>query len=190
MVNDEWKDMYPASLVVYLEAIESDYRPGVIKIRHKHDTDSKLFRFDSRLCEVPEIEDIISEEWTNTNNGVSQSITEKLKSCRRAISKWKRENSTNSAKMIKELTEMIDVAHTDGVTSTKRLQELRKELLHAHIQEEKYWKTKSRIQWLKAGDLNTKFFHAATKNRTAKNRISHIIGASGDDIYGNQDIAR
>lgn len=98
---------------------------------------------------------------------------ERIASCRREISLWKRTNSTNIVK-IKELTLIIDNAHTNGVTSIERIQELRKELLQAHIQEEKYWKLKSRNQWLKEGDLNTKFFHATTKNRTTRNRICHI----------------
>lgn len=114
---------------------------------------------------------------------------ERIRSCRRDISQWKRENPRNSANKIVELTKIIDEAHTDGVTSIERLNELRKYLLREHLQEEKYWKLKSRNHWLKEDDLNTKFYHATTKNIMARHRITHIMGSNGENIYGNQDIA-
>jgi len=33
MVNDQWKASYPTSEVEYLEMIESDHKPAIIKIR-------------------------------------------------------------------------------------------------------------------------------------------------------------
>lgn len=37
--------------------------------------------------------------------------------------------------------------------------------------EEKYWKLRSRINWLAQGDANTKFFHSTTLNRHRRNKI-------------------
>ncbi|XP_013630055.1 PREDICTED: uncharacterized protein LOC106335920 isoform X2 [Brassica oleracea var. oleracea] len=45
--------------------------------------------------------------------------------------------------------------------------------------EEEYWRTKSRIQWLQAGDRNTRFFHSKTKQRRSYNRIIHISDEEG-----------
>eukprot|EP00253_Pinus_taeda_P030821 PITA_30821 len=47
-------------------------------------------------------------------------------------------------------------------------------------QEEIFWRQKSRVQWLKEGERNTKFFHrAAIANRT-HNRISSIKNEEGE----------
>ena len=41
-------------------------------------------------------------------------------------------------------------------------------------QEEFFWKQKSRVQWLKERESNTKFFHNSTIENRSHNRISKI----------------
>ena len=45
---------------------------------------------------------------------------------------------------------------------------LEKELLVAYQMEERFWKVKSRVKWLKWGDNNTRFFQPSFKPGTAK----------------------
>ena len=45
--------------------------------------------------------------------------------------------------------------------------------------EEMMWMQRSRVDWLKEGDRNTKFFHRRAKWRARKNRIKKLIDAAG-----------
>ncbi|XP_010495879.1 PREDICTED: uncharacterized protein LOC104773033 [Camelina sativa] len=189
MANDEWRAHYPASEVEYLEMIESDHRPSIIKIRRTTDRGIRPFQFDTRLCQRPELSAVIESSWNSNRLGHRLTILDRIKNCRSNISAWKRQNNTNSALRIKELIKIIDRAHSDGNTTTEHIHELQQDLLQAYRDEEKYWQLKSRCQWMNEGDRNTKFFNAFVKNRIARNRLKSIKDHQGADLYGNKEIA-
>lgn len=55
------------------------------------------------------------------------------------------------------------------------------------MQEEVWWAQRAKMQWLKHGDSNTKFFHFKANQRKKKNTIHSIqdnLGVtSNDDIH-------
>lgn len=48
------------------------------------------------------------------------------------------------------------------------------------VQEEIYWKQRSRSNWLKWGDRNSKFFHAQAVQRKSRNTIQGLLTTHGD----------
>ena len=60
----------------------------------------------------------------------------------------------------------------------------------AYIEEEVYWKQKSRINWLRSGDRNTRYFHAVTKRRKVKNTINSIQDEQGVIYRGHSEISQ
>lgn len=61
----------------------------------------------------------------------------------------------------------------DSITSEEEL-EIKWKLCAAYRDEEIYWRQKSRMLWLREGDRNTRYFHAKTKQRRARNRITRL----------------
>lgn len=58
--------------------------------------------------------------------------------------------------------------------NSARLEDLKLQLQLQYRLEEEYWRTKSRILWLQAGDKNTRYFHSKTKQRRHINRITFL----------------
>lgn len=58
------------------------------------------------------------------------------------------------------------------------------------MNEEIYWQQKNIINWVKFGDRNTRFFHAATKNRRAQNHIKSLVDDDGKEWFSDRDLGR
>jgi hypothetical protein len=77
-----------------------------------------------------------------------------------------------------------------GLTEELKSQELKvnQQIAERKRQEEILWKQKSRIQWLKEGERNTKFFHRATIQRRHSNKITHLITEEGETLHSHADM--
>eukprot|EP00253_Pinus_taeda_P036043 PITA_36043 len=75
---------------------------------------------------------------------------------------------------------------------TEDSKELEKELMtqwqHRSLQEETLWKQKSRVQWLKEGEQNTKFFHRSTLDYRNANKILNLKNEAGDTLHNHREI--
>ena len=47
---------------------------------------------------------------------------------------------------------------------------------------------KSRVFWLKEGDRNTKIFHALTKQRRTRNKITQLLDANGSLVEDEEGL--
>jgi Ulp1 family protease len=59
-------------------------------------------------------------------------------------------------------------------------EQLQTQLEERRKQEEILWKQKSKVQWLKEGEKNTKLFHRAMMHRRHVNRITHLEDSQGN----------
>ncbi|XP_009107743.1 uncharacterized protein LOC103833410 [Brassica rapa] len=74
-------------------------------------------------------------------------------------------------------------------TAEEVIAEINKELMDAYRSEEAFWKQRSRLLWLTLGDKNTGFFHAVSKGRKARNRLTVMENAHGEAVYEEELIA-
>ena len=78
------------------------------------------------------------------------------------------------------------MAKTDGDDAV--ISRLNAELLLAYKKEEEFWRQRSRLTWLAAGDKNSGYFHAVCKGKRARNRISVLENASGVSLFEEDQI--
>ncbi|KAG7599040.1 Reverse transcriptase domain [Arabidopsis suecica] len=176
--NEDWHTIFSHTNVEYLKLWGSDHRPLLASIQNSPPRAFKQFFFDKRWLGKPGFKESVVEGWNfpSLEGGL---FTQRIKNCRRSISKWKKSNSTNSEKLIKELQDKIDSAQEDESISAEELLGLKWRLCDAYREEEIFWKMKSRETWYQAGDKNTKIFHAITKQRRARNKILGLLNNDG-----------
>ena len=76
----------------------------------------------------------------------------------------------------------MEEAQMDNNRSQEEILEVSRKLQDAYKDEEEYWHQKSRNMWHSSGDLNTKFYHALTKQRRVRNKIVGLRDEMGNWI--------
>lgn len=169
-------DLFPSCRSQYLNFEGSDHRPLLTFLDPTRKKGSKIFRYDRRLKDNPEITQLISEIW---NQFVNDPVEDRLNRCRKAISRWCRATYENSMKAINSLKKQLETSMAATQSDDSLILELNRKLLVAYKAEEEFWKQRSRQLWLKLGDANTSYFHAVTKGRRAKNKLTVLEDETG-----------
>ncbi|QHN94225.1 uncharacterized protein DS421_17g599370 [Arachis hypogaea] len=117
-------------------------------------------------------------------------LPQKLKYCRYRIVQWQQQNKSNSKKDIGELTSQLGILKEEGITGGEQVEALENKLEDAYFREESYWREKSRVKWLKEGDINTSFFHQSFQFRIRRNKIWKLEKNDGTYATTREEIAQ
>ncbi|KAL0848127.1 hypothetical protein Bca101_021374 [Brassica carinata] len=189
IANQAWLNLFPQASARYLSKGCSDHSPVMSFLDGVEWRRRATFRYDQRWIKREGFTDTVKYSWSGGANG-QFGLMQKISNCRQAISIWKKSAKPNSAIRIQELHHRIDIATHQTLYVPGEISLLRKELSEEYYNEEIFWKQKSRLDWLKAGDMNTKFFHATTKNRRAQNHIHSLVDANGKEWFEEIDLGR
>ena len=150
--------------------------------------DKKKSKFNRRWLDNEELRQVILEGWKSPDLPPDASIMEHISSCRKALSDWRRQHNINSAKLVDELKEKVEGLYAYDNATTEQIAAALKELSDALKAEEMFWKQKSKVFWLWEGDKNTKYFHALTKQRRARNKITQLLDAEGNIVEDEEGL--
>lgn len=98
----------------------------------------------------------------------------------------------NPSLSIRKLREQIDVLSKGEITeqSKDEVAKLQAELEHVYMDEEIYWRQRSKNQWTQEGDRNTRFFHAKASQQKRMNSISGLYNSEGEWKEEVEDVER
>ena len=186
--NEDWHHYFSHTNVEYLRLWGSDHRPIVTRFLSFKKLGSKAFKFDKRWIGKNGFRDSILRGWNVPLSFHRDDLHDRIERCRKFISRWKRDNPSNAEKNIEEIKDQFEKAQIDDDFSQEAILNLKWSLCTAFRDEELYWKQKSRATWLREGDQNTKFFHATTKQRRARNRVTKLRKSAGVWAETEEDI--
>ncbi|XP_065637926.1 uncharacterized protein LOC136071035 [Quercus suber] len=148
----------------------------------RHKWHRKPFRFEAMWVTDSGCRDTISQAWSCSPGGTAMyATTVKLKQCKQRLKAWSRDHFGHVQSSIKRTKEWLWRAEEDSVRSgiCDEVDRLKKELNDLCDKEEKMWHQRSRIQWLKDGDQNTRFFHGCATQRKRQNFIKGMRDDQG-----------
>ncbi|KAL5787780.1 hypothetical protein ACOSP7_004729 [Xanthoceras sorbifolium] len=125
---------------------------------------------------------VICTAWGGFASDVSgRDLRDKLVMCADRLENWSKVKFGSLKKAIDrkrcEINLLYDRQQTNQVLNVIKTRE--RELESLLSKEELYWKQRSRVDWLLAGDKNSKFFHRRASARKKKNLISSLLDGRG-----------
>ncbi|KAK1610764.1 hypothetical protein QYE76_034437 [Lolium multiflorum] len=165
--------LYPLSL--------SDHTPILVRLLQEHRVPARQPRrhyevWWEREVELPEL---IAQAWQEAGpKGDLSSVRAGLDKTMQVLQSWSRKKLGNLLaeldKCRKQLTALMQTGNDRE--AIRRVSDQMNELLY---KEEMLWMQRSRINWLKEGDQNTKYFHQKAVWRARKNKIKKLKDKDG-----------
>ncbi|XP_021854438.2 uncharacterized protein [Spinacia oleracea] len=181
-----WHTSYPDVCVDYLNPGLSGHSPHLLDCKVVRQRGSRPFKFFNYMAEHPKFHQIVQEGWGSVVNGTTMfQVWHKLKVIKQGLKTLYREEFARLEERIDGIRRELDDTQSQLAASPsdidlqlteKECTGKLKKFLSIH---ERALKQKSRIQWLKTGDSNTKFFFTAVKERYARNSIDVLYDANG-----------
>ncbi|XP_052297318.1 uncharacterized protein LOC127902447 [Citrus sinensis] len=134
-------------------------------------------KFENAWLREPDCMEVVKDSWLSS---VEISIQSKIAKCGSDLFQWGDNLSRefrNRMMECKRRMSLLRGKRDDGsMTQFTEARSMYNELLHSH---EVYWKQKSKLLWLKEGDMNSKYFHVISSTRKRVNTIGKLRNGQG-----------
>ncbi len=188
LVSKDWHLLFPRSSLRALPRPRSDHSP-LLLTAFTFVPAPQIFRFEAFWLRYPKARSVITGAWDSSDisgdwalrfSSKLGTVTDKLKEWGAGLSSAISKQVSRCSAWILWLDKAEEVRLLNQGERSLRCK-LKVRFDELSLQEELRWKQRSRVNWLRAGDANTKFFHMKACGRRRKNFISSL--AFGADLY-------
>ncbi|XP_072064539.1 uncharacterized protein [Arachis hypogaea] len=182
VINQDWRLMFPEAYTEVLARLHSDHCPLFTrcKMAKRVTKGHRPFRFQAAWMTHPLFRNIVDTAW---NRGAPD-VVKYLLEVQKDVTSFNKKVFGNIFVKKRELERLLnDVQITLESREDQQLR-IKEQVLHHELnavllQEELLWYQKSREQWVRCGDINTKFFHLQTVIRRKRNKIHRLFLEDG-----------
>jgi hypothetical protein len=152
----------------------------------------KGFMFEEMWTKHDEYDDMVNSAWevgNRTGHGLL-ALWERLYNFLASMKKWSFHTFGSMRQLIKRLKASLEEAKIQAMVSGSfvEVQALEKELHVIYEREEVMYKQRSRQDWLRYGDTNTKYFQNRATHSRRKNTIQFLDRTDGSRCSTNEDM--
>ena len=197
LANDKWTTLFPSSLGQFGAPDFSDHASCEVRLDSASPRKKTPFRFYNYLLKSPDFLPLICYSWHSFNvvGSAMLRVSQKLKALKQVIREFGRDNYSDLEKRTREAHERLTQAQSRTLQSptsynANEEMELQRRWQILVNAEESFFLQRSRVTWLKEGDLNTSYFHKMASSRQALNHIHFLFDCNGtriDSQIGIQD---
>ncbi|XP_021996129.1 uncharacterized protein LOC110893325 [Helianthus annuus] len=191
MGNTSFIAEFPSSVAIFKPYRLSDHCPCILSFPNAARLKPRSFKFANFLVFKPQFQEIVKSNWTTNVNGVHQfNVVKKLRLLKRPLRSLLFKQG-NLHKKVEKLRSDLDLLQQkidqNNVNAELRAAEIviSRDLQEALLDEERFLKQKSKVDWLSAGDMNSAFFHSSLKMKNHYSRIEAIKDSDGNLYEGD-----
>lgn len=196
MVNNSFVASFSHALATFHPPNFSDHSPCVLDLAFILPlAGTQPFKFQNYLTKHPGFAQLIHEAWIHAGN-VSQTLAQlcwKLKQIKSDLRILNKENYSKIQERVNETNRLLQIAQVQALQDPSPITFQAERDLHQKWNflreiEEIFFRQKSRINWLREGDLNTTYFHRICQTRASYNAIRAFLSSSGTWITNPQEM--
>ncbi|XP_019223716.1 PREDICTED: uncharacterized protein LOC109205460 [Nicotiana attenuata] len=176
LVNFDWMSMIPTSTVHYMTEGLYDHSPAIISWDNRKQMVNRHFKYFNMWSMDPDFKGKVAESWSTGINGTKMyQIVGKLNRLKRVLKQLKRTKFSNIEGKAEQ--------------AKKDLEECQQHIYRRYKEaSDQFLGQKSKVQWLKQGDKNNKYFHSYIKARINANKILPIKDSKGNKVTNVEGI--
>lgn len=187
LVNNLAISSYPHATATFLPPLISDHSPCLLDLAYQlPKAGTQPFKFQNYLTKHPEFTKLVMEAWARLGGNCCSlaDLCWKLKSIKSDLKLLNKNNFSKIQERVSETHRLLEIVQVQALhTPTAQLfqeeRDLNQKWVFLRQIEECFFRQKSRINWLREGDLNTTYFFRICQVRASYNAIRSFMTVTG-----------